>query len=242
MARQQAWGGIVDLVKKKLSKWKMKMLSIRVRQENSYQTFRRTPRGGVEQEQFQHVDRISRSVKLNSNNDSWTWNLEKSDPYLLKSESTTTSPITPKRLESECIPSKPKEENLFKLEMIEVDKAIRSPKSPDWPPSCSQIHVLGDGAQMLGFPCLNGEQHAEKSKRYRCGSSSSGGSRDESLVRKKRLCPVITISKGGRGQDKMSGDSFRNDNRSRPAAHTPLMVVIIVIQTFMDLRINATPN
>nr|GEU65718.1 RNA-directed DNA polymerase, eukaryota [Tanacetum cinerariifolium] len=28
MARQQAWGGIVDRVKKKLSKWKMKMLSI----------------------------------------------------------------------------------------------------------------------------------------------------------------------------------------------------------------------
>nr|GEV22438.1 RNA-directed DNA polymerase, eukaryota, reverse transcriptase zinc-binding domain protein [Tanacetum cinerariifolium] len=51
----------------------------KVRQENPYQTFRRTPRGGVEQEQFQHVDRISRSVKLNSNNDSWTWNLEKSE-------------------------------------------------------------------------------------------------------------------------------------------------------------------
>nr|GEV85462.1 RNA-directed DNA polymerase, eukaryota, reverse transcriptase zinc-binding domain protein [Tanacetum cinerariifolium] len=50
----------------------------KVRQENPYQSFRRTPRGGVEQEQFQHVDRISRSVKLNSNNDSWTWNLEKS--------------------------------------------------------------------------------------------------------------------------------------------------------------------
>nr|GEY62337.1 RNA-directed DNA polymerase, eukaryota [Tanacetum cinerariifolium] len=28
MARQQVWGGIVDRVKKKLSKWKMKMLSI----------------------------------------------------------------------------------------------------------------------------------------------------------------------------------------------------------------------
>nr|GEX94429.1 RNA-directed DNA polymerase, eukaryota [Tanacetum cinerariifolium] len=52
-----------------------------VRQENPYQTFRRTPRGGVEQEQFQHVDRISRSVKLNSNNDSWIWNLEKSGMF-----------------------------------------------------------------------------------------------------------------------------------------------------------------
>nr|GEW04600.1 RNA-directed DNA polymerase, eukaryota [Tanacetum cinerariifolium] len=31
MARQQAWGGIVDRVKKKLSKWKMKMLSIGAR-------------------------------------------------------------------------------------------------------------------------------------------------------------------------------------------------------------------
>nr|GFA98724.1 RNA-directed DNA polymerase, eukaryota, reverse transcriptase zinc-binding domain protein [Tanacetum cinerariifolium] len=31
----------------------------KVRQENPYQTFRRTPRGGVEQEQFQHVDCIS---------------------------------------------------------------------------------------------------------------------------------------------------------------------------------------
>nr|GEY41224.1 hypothetical protein [Tanacetum cinerariifolium] len=56
------------------------------------------------------------------------------DPYLLKSESTTTSPITPKRLESECTPSKPKEEDLFKPEMIEVVQAIRSPKSPDWSP------------------------------------------------------------------------------------------------------------
>nr|GEY37085.1 RNA-directed DNA polymerase, eukaryota, reverse transcriptase zinc-binding domain protein [Tanacetum cinerariifolium] len=54
-----------------------------LRQENPYQTFRRTQRGGVEQEQFQHVDRISRSVKLNSNNDSWTWNLEKSGADLL---------------------------------------------------------------------------------------------------------------------------------------------------------------
>nr|GEU32652.1 hypothetical protein [Tanacetum cinerariifolium] len=55
----------------------------KVRQENTYQTFRRTPRGGVEQEQFQHVDRISKSVKLNSKNDSWTWNLEKSVLLLL---------------------------------------------------------------------------------------------------------------------------------------------------------------
>nr|GEW30973.1 RNA-directed DNA polymerase, eukaryota, reverse transcriptase zinc-binding domain protein [Tanacetum cinerariifolium] len=57
----------------------------KVRQENPYQTFRRTPRGGVEQEQFQHVDRISRSVKLNSNNDSWTWNLEKSGMFSVAS-------------------------------------------------------------------------------------------------------------------------------------------------------------
>nr|GEY85199.1 RNA-directed DNA polymerase, eukaryota [Tanacetum cinerariifolium] len=39
----------------------------------------------VEQEQFQHVDRISRSVKLNSNNDSWTWNLEKSGMFSVAS-------------------------------------------------------------------------------------------------------------------------------------------------------------
>nr|GFB18108.1 RNA-directed DNA polymerase, eukaryota [Tanacetum cinerariifolium] len=31
MARQQAWGGIVDRVKKKFSKWKIKMLFIRGR-------------------------------------------------------------------------------------------------------------------------------------------------------------------------------------------------------------------
>ncbi|GKB94974.1 hypothetical protein Tco_0981111, partial [Tanacetum coccineum] len=36
------------------------------------------PRGGVEQEQFQHVDRILRSAKLSSRDDSWTWNLRKS--------------------------------------------------------------------------------------------------------------------------------------------------------------------
>nr|GEX11688.1 RNA-directed DNA polymerase, eukaryota [Tanacetum cinerariifolium] len=57
----------------------------KVRQKNPYQTFRRTPRGGVEQEQFQHVDRISRLVKLNSNNDSWTWNLEKSGMFSVAS-------------------------------------------------------------------------------------------------------------------------------------------------------------
>ncbi|GJS44494.1 RNA-directed DNA polymerase, eukaryota, reverse transcriptase zinc-binding domain protein [Tanacetum coccineum] len=63
------------------------------------------------------------------------------DPYLLKSESTTTSPIMSKPLESESTPSKPKEEDLFKLEkteeMIEVDQAIRSLKSPDWSPHVS---------------------------------------------------------------------------------------------------------
>nr|GEX47477.1 RNA-directed DNA polymerase, eukaryota [Tanacetum cinerariifolium] len=57
----------------------------KVRQENPYQTFRRIPRGGVEQEQFQHVDCISRSVKLNLNNDSWTWSLEKSGMFSVAS-------------------------------------------------------------------------------------------------------------------------------------------------------------
>nr|GEV51980.1 hypothetical protein [Tanacetum cinerariifolium] len=64
--------------------------------------------------------------------------------YLLKSESTTTSPITPKQLESECTPSKPKKEDLFKLEMIEVDQAIRSPKSPDWSPRVTFLDYSTD--------------------------------------------------------------------------------------------------
>nr|GFA42365.1 RNA-directed DNA polymerase, eukaryota, reverse transcriptase zinc-binding domain protein [Tanacetum cinerariifolium] len=50
----------------------------KVRQENPYQTFRRTPRGGVEQEQFQHVDRISRKMiddaLIHSPNLNYRWN------------------------------------------------------------------------------------------------------------------------------------------------------------------------
>ncbi|GJT20304.1 hypothetical protein Tco_0890241 [Tanacetum coccineum] len=66
----------------------------------------------------------------------------------MKSESTTTSPITPKPLESECTPSKPKEEDLFELEMteemIEVDQAIRFPKSPDWSPRVTFLDYSTD--------------------------------------------------------------------------------------------------
>nr|GEX44452.1 hypothetical protein [Tanacetum cinerariifolium] len=50
----------------------------KVRQENPYQTFRRTPRGGVEQEQFQHVDRIFRKMiddaLIHSPNLNYGWN------------------------------------------------------------------------------------------------------------------------------------------------------------------------
>nr|GEW96593.1 DNA helicase [Tanacetum cinerariifolium] len=40
---------------------------------------RRIPRGGVEHDQFQQIDRISRTVNLNSIKDRWVWELDKSE-------------------------------------------------------------------------------------------------------------------------------------------------------------------
>ncbi|GJS44490.1 RNA-directed DNA polymerase, eukaryota, reverse transcriptase zinc-binding domain protein [Tanacetum coccineum] len=53
-----------------------------------------------------------------------------------------------KTVESECTPSKLKEEDLFELEMteemIEVDQAIRFPKSPDWSPRVTFLDYSTD--------------------------------------------------------------------------------------------------
>ncbi|GJS44487.1 RNA-directed DNA polymerase, eukaryota, reverse transcriptase zinc-binding domain protein [Tanacetum coccineum] len=96
---------------------------------------------------LKHVNDVHESVQ---HHDSFNYHdfVVAIDPYLLKSESTTTSPITPKPLESECTPSKPKEEDLFKLEiteeMIEVDQAIRSLKSPHWSPPVTFLDYSTD--------------------------------------------------------------------------------------------------
>nr|GEU57346.1 ribonuclease H-like domain-containing protein [Tanacetum cinerariifolium] len=57
----------------------------KVRQLNPFQTFRRIPRGGVEHDQFQQIDRISRTVNLNSIKDSWVWELDKSGTFSVAS-------------------------------------------------------------------------------------------------------------------------------------------------------------
>ncbi|GKE96612.1 RNA-directed DNA polymerase, eukaryota, reverse transcriptase zinc-binding domain protein [Tanacetum coccineum] len=86
---------------------------------------------------LKHVNDIHESVQ---HHDSFNYHdfVVAIDPYLLKPEFTTTSPITPKLLESECTPSKPKEE------MIEVDQAIRSPKSLDWSPPVTFLDYSTD--------------------------------------------------------------------------------------------------
>nr|GEW95941.1 RNA-directed DNA polymerase, eukaryota [Tanacetum cinerariifolium] len=45
----------------------------------------RIPRGGVEHDQFQQIDRISRTVNLNSIKDSWVWELDKSGTFSVAS-------------------------------------------------------------------------------------------------------------------------------------------------------------
>ncbi|GJV15330.1 RNA-directed DNA polymerase, eukaryota, reverse transcriptase zinc-binding domain protein [Tanacetum coccineum] len=57
----------------------------KARQRNPFQTFRRIPRGGVEQDQFQQIDQILRTVTLNSNKDSWVWELDKSGKFSVAS-------------------------------------------------------------------------------------------------------------------------------------------------------------
>ena len=57
----------------------------KVAQHDSFQSFRRAPRGGIEQEQFDHINRITKDIKLNSHDDCWTWNLEKSGNFSVAS-------------------------------------------------------------------------------------------------------------------------------------------------------------
>ena len=57
----------------------------KVRQFNPFQTFRRIPRGGIEHDQFQKINRILRTVNLNSIKDRWVWELDKSGTFSVAS-------------------------------------------------------------------------------------------------------------------------------------------------------------
>ncbi|GJS31327.1 RNA-directed DNA polymerase, eukaryota [Tanacetum coccineum] len=57
----------------------------KVSQLNPFQTFRRTPRGGIEQDQFQQIDRILQKVNLKPIKDSWVWELDKSGTFSVAS-------------------------------------------------------------------------------------------------------------------------------------------------------------
>ncbi|GJX24443.1 RNA-directed DNA polymerase, eukaryota, reverse transcriptase zinc-binding domain protein [Tanacetum coccineum] len=48
-------------------------------------TFRKNPRGGIEQDQFQQIDRILQKVNLKPIKDSWVWELDKSGTFSVAS-------------------------------------------------------------------------------------------------------------------------------------------------------------
>ncbi|GJW66655.1 hypothetical protein Tco_0121079 [Tanacetum coccineum] len=66
MTRVQAWQEIVEKVKSRLSKWKSKTLSIggRIGDTSLVRSFRRIPRGGIEQNQFDSLVELVRSVTI----------------------------------------------------------------------------------------------------------------------------------------------------------------------------------
>nr|GEV80541.1 RNA-directed DNA polymerase, eukaryota [Tanacetum cinerariifolium] len=64
MSRVHTWNEVVDRVKNRLSKWKMKTLSIGGR----------VPRGGVEQEQFDELSALVHDITITR----WIWALESS--------------------------------------------------------------------------------------------------------------------------------------------------------------------
>ncbi|GJV40266.1 hypothetical protein Tco_1418706 [Tanacetum coccineum] len=104
MTRVQAWQEIVEKVKSRLSKWKSKTLSIggrltllksvlgyirsfnlsifkvpsisKIGDTSLVRSFRRIPRGGIEQNQFDSLVELVRSVTIVPSADRWNWNLE----------------------------------------------------------------------------------------------------------------------------------------------------------------------
>ncbi|GJU35051.1 RNA-directed DNA polymerase, eukaryota [Tanacetum coccineum] len=96
MSRVQAWTEVVDRVKSRLSKWKMKALSIggryprlfnletcksitvsmKLAQPGLGDSFRRTSRSGVEQAQFDELSALLQNVTVSTISDRWNWVLE----------------------------------------------------------------------------------------------------------------------------------------------------------------------
>ncbi|GJZ50146.1 RNA-directed DNA polymerase, eukaryota, reverse transcriptase zinc-binding domain protein, partial [Tanacetum coccineum] len=60
-------------------------VAAKLRQVDLSQSFRRQPRGGIEQEQFQKIDNLVKLVTLDSSKDRWTWKLEKSGEFSVAS-------------------------------------------------------------------------------------------------------------------------------------------------------------
>ncbi|GJQ93922.1 putative reverse transcriptase domain-containing protein [Tanacetum coccineum] len=60
-------------------------VAAKLRQVDLSQSFRRQPRGGIEQEQFQKIDNLVKLVTLDSSKDRWSWKLEKSGEFSVAS-------------------------------------------------------------------------------------------------------------------------------------------------------------
>nr|GEX25051.1 RNA-directed DNA polymerase, eukaryota [Tanacetum cinerariifolium] len=100
MSRIQSWNEIVDSMDVRLSKWKMKTLSIGERltllksvlgSRSIYHTsifkvpMKRVPRGGVEQTQLADLLIKVEGVSLVNMNDMWVWSLEGSGDFYVAS-------------------------------------------------------------------------------------------------------------------------------------------------------------
>nr|GEV41240.1 nucleotide-binding alpha-beta plait domain-containing protein [Tanacetum cinerariifolium] len=80
MHRLQAWNDIVDRVRRRLSKWKMKMLSIGGRL-----TLVKSVLGGAEQTQTDELAALMQPVTLTPISDRWTWTLNSSGEFSVAS-------------------------------------------------------------------------------------------------------------------------------------------------------------
>nr|GEX12039.1 RNA-directed DNA polymerase, eukaryota [Tanacetum cinerariifolium] len=89
MSRIRAWDDLVSRVNLRLSKWKLKMLSIGVASkvcDHSFtSSFRRQPRGGIEQEQLMDLLALTNDIWLVPMEDRWSWNLTSSGVFSVSS-------------------------------------------------------------------------------------------------------------------------------------------------------------
>ncbi|GKA89944.1 hypothetical protein Tco_0811756 [Tanacetum coccineum] len=97
MSRIQSCNEIVDKLSTRLSKWKMKTLSIgdrltllksvlaKLSHDNISHSFRRVPRGGLEQFQLQELMDNIEGISLCESRDRWLWSLEGSGEFTVAS-------------------------------------------------------------------------------------------------------------------------------------------------------------